>query len=54
MGNARYLSIGVLGVLGIILADVLIHPKGTAAASKGVSTILTPSYSALLGGKTVQ
>lgn len=36
-------------ILGVIAADVLAHPQGTAAASNGVSNILKPSYNALLG-----
>lgn len=36
-------------VAGIIVADILIHPEGTKAASDGVATILKPTYNALLG-----
>ncbi len=36
-------------VAGVVLADVLIHPAGTKAAADGVSSILRPTYSALLG-----
>lgn len=39
-----------LVVVGIIIADVLIHPEGTRQAANGVAGILTPTYSALLGG----
>lgn len=39
-----------LVVIGIIVADILIHPEGTRQAANGVSAILTPTYSALLGG----
>jgi hypothetical protein len=45
----KFFAIGTLVVGGIIFADILIHPAGTAAASKGVTNILTPSYNALLG-----
>lgn len=37
-------------VMGVIIADVLIHPEGTKQAANGLSSILTPTYSALLGG----
>lgn len=37
-------------VMGVILADILIHPDGTTAAANGVASILTPTYRALLGG----
>ena len=46
----RIASIGALVIGGIILADILTHPTGTAAAAKGISTITTPAYAALLGG----
>jgi hypothetical protein len=36
----------------VIVADILAHPTGTAAASNGVSNILKPSYNALLGYKS--
>lgn len=39
-----------LVVAGVIIADVLIHPKGTQAAANGIAGILTPTYNALLGG----
>jgi hypothetical protein len=38
-----------LVVVGVIIADILIHPDGTKAAANGVASILKPSYSALLG-----
>ncbi|MGH7484001.1 MAG: hypothetical protein ACREMY_00170 [bacterium] len=39
-----------LVVIGVIIADILIHPTGTQQAANGVAGILTPTYSALLGG----
>lgn len=39
-----------LVVVGVIVADILIHPQGTQAAANGVASILTPTYIALLGG----
>jgi hypothetical protein len=38
-----------LAVMGIMLADILIHPTGTAAAGKVLTGIITPTESALLG-----
>lgn len=46
---ARLFSLGALVVGGIIVADILIHPVGTAAASKGLSGITNPAFNALLG-----
>jgi hypothetical protein len=43
--------IGVIGlvVVGIIIADLVMHPTGTQAAANGAATIIDPTYSALLG-----
>jgi hypothetical protein len=43
--------IGLAGlvVVGVIIADFLIHPQGTTAAANGLVAIEKPSYSALLG-----
>lgn len=38
-----------LVITGTIIADILIHPAGTAAASTGLANILKPSYNAVLG-----
>jgi len=46
----KFASIGALVIGGIIIADVLTHPSGTAAASQGISTVTSPAYAALLGG----
>lgn len=46
---ARLFSLAALAVGGIIIADVLIHPKGTQAASQGVVGIETPVIQGLLG-----
>jgi hypothetical protein len=48
MGSAIF-SLAALVVGGIIVADILIHPTGTAAAANGVADNTTPSESALLG-----
>jgi hypothetical protein len=43
--------VGLLGLalVGIIVADFLIHPAGTVAAANGAATILDPTYNAMLG-----
>lgn len=47
--GAKFFGLATLAVMGIIAADVLTHPKGTASAATGVSNILRPTYNALLG-----
>lgn len=46
---ARIAAAFALVVTGIIVADILIHPEGTQAASNGLANILKPTYNALLG-----
>jgi hypothetical protein len=48
--GARFAATFTLVIMGIIVADILIHPEGTKQAANGISSILTPTYSALLGG----
>ena len=50
---SKFFSIAALVVGGIIIADILLHPEGTAAATTGTTQILTPTYSALLGGAPI-
>jgi hypothetical protein len=50
---AKFFSLGALVIGGIMLADILKNPTGTKAAAAGVTSILTPTYSALLGGSKV-
>lgn len=50
----RVFSIAALVIGGIIIADILIHPTGTATAFSGATQFATPTYSALLGGNNVQ
>lgn len=47
---ARAFSLASLVVVGIIVADFLIHPAGTAEASRGAARLVVPTESALLGG----
>ena len=46
---SRIVAIASLVVVGVIIADILIHPTGTAAASKGAVGIEQPALNALLG-----
>jgi hypothetical protein len=43
------LGIAGLVVVGIIIADFLIHPVGTTAAANGIVNIAKPAQNALLG-----
>lgn len=49
---SKFFALASLVVGGIIVADILIHPAGTAAASNGLIGILTPSINGLLGSPT--
>ena len=42
-------AITSLVIVGVIIADILTHPAGTAAASNGITGIEQPALSALLG-----
>lgn len=46
---ARLFSLGALVVGGFIVADILIHPAGTQAASQGIAGVSTPVIHGLLG-----
>jgi len=43
--------IGLAGliVVGVIIADLVIHPAGTTAAANGINTLASTSTNALLG-----
>lgn len=46
---SRIASIVTLVIIGVVVADVLTHPSGVSAASKGFAGIETPALNALLG-----
>jgi hypothetical protein len=46
---SRFFSLAALVVGGIIIADILIHPTGTKAASAGITGVTNPAVSGLLG-----
>jgi hypothetical protein len=43
--------IGLLGlvVVGVIVADAVMHPEGVKAAGNAAVALVTPTYGALLG-----
>ena len=43
--------IGLAGliVVGVIIADLIVHPKGTTAAANGINNLAKTSVSGLLG-----
>ncbi len=47
--GSQIFSLAALVVGGIIVADILIHPQGTQAATTGLANITTPAQNALLG-----
>lgn len=49
MRPTNLIGLAALAVVGIIIADVLIHPAGTQAAANGIVAITKPAESALLG-----
>lgn len=49
MRPTSLLSLAGLVVVGIIIADALIHPPGVKQAGDSLVNILKPTYSALLG-----
>lgn len=49
MRPAGLLGLAGLVIIGVIVADFLIHPEGTKAASTGLVNIEKPSLNALLG-----
>jgi len=46
---SKWVSIVTLVIGGIIVADILIHPHGTATAAAGIGRVETPAFNALLG-----
>ena len=46
---SKFFSILALGVGGLMLADVLIHPTGTGVAFNGATQLAVPPINGLLG-----
>ena len=49
MRPTNLIGLAGLVVVGIIIADFLVHPEGTKAAANGLVMITKPEESALLG-----
>lgn len=45
-----FYSLATLVLVGVILADMFIHPDGVTAAGNATNQILGTSYGAMLGG----
>lgn len=46
---AKLFALASFVVGGVIVADILIHPQGTAAASAGARSLEVPAFQSLLG-----
>jgi hypothetical protein len=44
------ISLAVLVIAGVIVADILTHPTGTAAASSGLASIEKTNFNQLISG----
>ena len=49
---SNFFGLLTLAIGGIVVADILIHPTGTAAAAQGVTNAQKPWLNALLGQPT--
>lgn len=52
MRPTSFLALLGLIVIGVIVADFLIHPEGTKAAAQGLVALEKPTMNALLGSTT--
>lgn len=48
---AKVVSIVAFIIAGVIVADIITHPAGTAAASSGLAHIEQVNFNSLLTGK---
>lgn len=44
-----FVSLATLALVGIIIADLMIHPTGVQTAGNATNTILSSTYGAMLG-----
>lgn len=44
----KWVSLGALIVVGLVVADILAHPQGTASAASGVTGIESPIIKGLV------
>ena len=49
--GSKFFAAFTLVIAGVIVADILTHPDGTAAAANGLANVLKPTYNAVLGNK---
>ena len=49
MRPTSLLALAGLVIIGVIVADFLIHPAGTKAAANGIVAVEKPTLNALLG-----
>ena len=49
MRPTSFVALLGLVIVGVIIADFLIHPEGTKAAANGIVSIEKPGLNALLG-----
>jgi hypothetical protein len=49
VNGGKIAAIAMLIIAGAIIADVLTHPAGTAAAGNGLANLWTPSLQAVAG-----
>lgn len=47
--GGKVAAFATLALVGVIIADVLIHPQGVKAFGSAVNTTLKSTYSAMLG-----
>lgn len=45
-----FVGLATLALVGVIIADLMIHPQGVQTAGNATNTILSSTYSAMLGG----
>jgi hypothetical protein len=50
--GSAFVSVAMLFIFGVIVADILAHPTGTQTAANGVATVEKPNLNALLGSTT--
>ena len=51
--GGKIAAVAMLVIVGAIIADVLTHPTGTAAAGNGLANLWTPSLNAVTGSGSV-
>ena len=47
--TSKFMSLLFVGAVGIIIADILIHPKGTSVVLNGLSSLTKTAGNQMLG-----